>query len=78
MPLVERALSAPEFNEPEWLSPKQAGRILQLSAKTVRLLCRNGTFGGARKMGRQWRVPCAEVEAATPGGTAALLDGDDR
>lgn len=41
-------------------SIKEASRILNLSEKTMRRLCRDGEVG-ARKVGREWRIPRKEV-----------------
>jgi hypothetical protein len=51
------------------LTPAQVGRILQIATKTIVALCARGDVPGARKVGRQWRIPRWGLEAmfAEPG-----------
>ncbi|MBX3161880.1 MAG: helix-turn-helix domain-containing protein [Deltaproteobacteria bacterium] len=39
------------------LTPEEAAHLLKLPRKTVVALCARGDIPGARKVGRQWRVP---------------------
>lgn len=79
MPLAERA-PAPELDDPAWMSAGQAARRLQVAAKTVRRYCRDGSLPfTAVKIGGQWRILRADVEAVrssySADGTAAVIDG---
>lgn len=81
MPLAERASAPPELDDPAWMSAGQAARRLQVAPKTVRRYCRDGSLPfTAIKVGNQWRILRADVEAVratfSPDGTAALLDED--
>lgn len=64
-PVGEKARqSAPEAMTPEdVLTPLQVGELLQIPMKTISALCRRGDIPGARKVGRQWRIPRWGVDA---------------
>lgn len=51
MKLKEHLVSAPD-----------AGKILGLTAVRVGVLCREGRFDGAEKIGRNWVIPRVSVE----------------
>ena len=51
MTLKEQLISAPD-----------AGKILGLTAVRVGVLCRQGRFNGAEKIGRNWVIPREAVE----------------
>lgn len=56
----ERRVYARDSGLPVPCSIKEASRILNLSEKTMRRLCRDGEID-ARKVGREWRIPRKEV-----------------
>ena len=50
-----------------FVSTTEAGRLMGYSTDHVNLLCREGKLPGAKKIGRNWLVPRADVEAYKPG-----------
>jgi excisionase family DNA binding protein len=40
-----------------YVSPEEAGAYFNISAETIRRLCRDKKIPGARKIGGQWRIP---------------------
>ena len=48
-----------------WLTPEAVAEQLDLHVETVRLQCRAGDWPGAKKFGRQWRIPAAALEPDT-------------
>ena len=45
------------MQESVYVSPEEAGVYFDVSAETMRRLCREGKIPGARKIGGQWRIP---------------------
>ena len=45
------------MQESVYVSPEEAGAYFDVSAETMRRLCREGKIPGARKIGGQWRIP---------------------
>lgn len=47
-----------------WLTTKEAAQRLGLKSQAgVTHLCRNGRFPGAKRWGKQWRIPTVAVNA---------------
>lgn len=76
--LLERAVARalekarpPRAAEPD-LTTEQAAQELQLAAKTVRRLARDGRIRGIRR-GATWRFPRTAIEAYRAGGPAAFV-----
>ena len=47
-----------EFPDKLWYSPEEVARIFDnISADTIRELCRTNKIPGARKIGRKWFIP---------------------
>jgi excisionase family DNA binding protein len=59
------------MEEPEYLTPEQAARLLQLHPKTVRRLLNEGKLPGQRIGGRHWRISAAALKKFIEGTPAA-------
>lgn len=45
------------MQDSRFVSPEEAGAYFNISAETIRRLCREDKIPGARKIGGQWRIP---------------------
>jgi excisionase family DNA binding protein len=45
------------MQDSRFVSPEEAGAYFNISAETIRRLCRDGKIPGVRKIGGQWRIP---------------------
>lgn len=50
-----------------YVSTADAARMMGCTQNHVNLLCRDGAFPGARKIGRNWAIPREDVETYEPG-----------
>lgn len=50
-----------------YVSTADAARMMGCTQNHVNLLCRDGAFPGARKIGRIWAIPREEIETYEPG-----------
>lgn len=48
--------------EPQMLTSEQAAEMLGVTVSRVDKLAKEGRFKGARKLGRDWRIPRKAVE----------------
>lgn len=72
MALVPRAPTA-EYDTPDWLSPGEVARMLNVHVETIYRHLARGTLNvDARKIGRVWRIRRTDVETT---GAAALVEG---
>ncbi len=51
---------------PSMLTPEFVAEKLNTSTRTIRRECERGMIEGARKIGRQWRIPVAYLESSQP------------
>jgi excisionase family DNA binding protein len=49
----------------EYYSVDEVAKLLGFHPDTVRLWCREGKLPGARKFGRDWRIPRSALEPPT-------------
>lgn len=56
-----------------YVSPEEAGAYFNISAETIRRLCRENKIQGARKIGGQWRIPRTFL-STDPGDVQKLTD----
>jgi excisionase family DNA binding protein len=45
-----------------WLPPKRVAKMLDLTPATITRWCRDGKFPNAKKLGRVWRIPEADID----------------
>ena len=64
--MCREILDLRRINHVEVLTPGEFARRLKLPAKTILELCRREAIPGARKIGRQWRIPDWAVGALFP------------
>src|SRR6185312_6076287 len=55
------------------LTPDEAAVAMKVPRRTVLLMCQRGDLAGARKAGRQWRIPRWCVDSYFAGGADADL-----
>ena len=60
--------------EPEFLTVDEVAELLRVSARTVQRLLKEGKLPGVR-VGRQWRIPRAELVAYLKAPTRASAEG---
>jgi excisionase family DNA binding protein len=48
------------------LNTKEAAEILGVGVRRIGVLCREGRFPGARRVGRDWGIPEEDVRAFVP------------
>ena len=46
----------------DYYTVEEVAHHFRVSEETVRNLCKDGKIQGARKIGRQWRIPASYVE----------------
>jgi len=46
---------------PEVLTPEKCAEILQVTTLVVRRMCKRGEVPGARRVGRDWRIPAMAI-----------------
>ena len=62
------------MREPEFLTVEEVAGLLRVSTRTVQRLLAEGQLPGVR-VGRQWRIPRAELLAYLRGPTRASAEG---
>lgn len=62
------------MREPEFLTVEEVAELLRVSSRTVQRLLKEGKLPGVR-VGRQWRIPRAELLAYLRGPTRAFAEG---
>ncbi len=60
-----------------YVSPEEAADYFQVTAETIRRLCRDGKIPGARKLGGQWRIPRSFL-SSDPSDVQKLSDEDTK
>ena len=60
--------------EPQFLTVDEVAELLRVSSRTVQRLLAEGKLPGVR-IGRQWRIPRAELLAYLRGPTRAFAEG---
>lgn len=45
-----------------WLTPEQVAVELDFRKPTIYRMCRDGDLPGAKKFGREWRIPSTALE----------------
>jgi excisionase family DNA binding protein len=53
------------MQDSRFVSPEEAGAYFNISAETIRRLCREGKIPGVRKIGGQWRIPRSFLSSDT-------------
>ncbi|MEO0260575.1 MAG: helix-turn-helix domain-containing protein [candidate division WOR-3 bacterium] len=62
------------MHEPEFLTVEEVAELLRVSTRTVQRLLKEGGLPGVR-IGRQWRIPRAELLAHLKVPTRAFAEG---
>ena len=49
-----------------YYTPEDVAKILRMHVVSIRRMCREGQFEGARKFGRDWYIPRTSIDPAPP------------
>ncbi len=56
-------MSIQQEPEPQYYTVEEAAKILRVHPETIRRMCKQKKFKGARKVGDTWRIPRSSIDA---------------